>query len=131
MNSCEEIWAKDRWLKVTQSDQNQCSQILSQASPSLIRILQAIKFLQLNWFPLLSKIHFLLDFWWDELRTVICSLCSPMHDEGKEFMRTLSAVALDLTLFPMPFDLIIWDLACASLRVMQQIIRGELDKYIV
>jgi hypothetical protein len=25
--------------------------------------------------------------------------------------------------------LIIWDLACGSLRVMQQIFRGELDKY--
>jgi hypothetical protein len=132
MDSCEEIWTDGGDLEITWSDQDHCRQILSQASPSLIRILHAIRFILLQradpW--VLFQIHFLLDFPWDELRTAICSLCSLIHDEGEELMRKLLIVALDPSLFPVPFDSIMWDLACGFLHVMQRIRRGELDKYI-
>jgi hypothetical protein len=36
-------------------------------------------------------------------------------------------VALDPTLFPVLFNSIMRDLACGSLRVMHQVLRGELD----
>jgi hypothetical protein len=129
MDYCEQIWIQDREPEVTWSDWDHCSQILSQTSPSCIRILQAIKFISRPSYNLF-KIHFLLDFSWDELRTAICFLRSPMRDE-EELLPTLSIVALDPSLFPPPFDSIMWDLACGSLRVMQQIIRGELSKDIM
>jgi hypothetical protein len=128
MDYCERIWAKDSQFEVTWADHNHCSQILSQASPSLIHILQAIKFLQGNGDSLLFRIHFLLDFSWDKLRTAICSLRSFIHNKEEGLLTKLFIVALDLTLFPVPFDLIMWDLACGSLHIMAQILRGELDK---
>jgi hypothetical protein len=73
---------------------------------------------------LLFQIHFLLDFSWDELRTAICSL----RDEEEGLLTKLLIVALDTTLFPVPLNPLMWDLACGSLRVMQQMIRGELIK---
>jgi hypothetical protein len=104
---------------------------LSQASPSLIRILQGIKILVRDFNPLpLFQIHLFLNFSWDELRTAICSLRSLICDEEEGFLRKVSIVALDPTLFPVPFDSLMWDLACGSLRVMQQIFRGELIKNI-
>jgi hypothetical protein len=124
MYYCEQRWTHASILKVTQSDQDHCRQILSQASPSLIRILQTIKVLQ-GWG--LLTIHFLLDFSWDELRTVICSLCSLMHNEREVLIRKLFIVALDPAHFPMPFGSIMWDLACVSLCFMQQTLRGEAD----
>jgi hypothetical protein len=98
-----------------------------------MRILQAIRFIPrglLN-YRHLFKIHFLLDFSWDELRTAICSLRSFIGDKEEGLLTKLLIVALDPTLFPVPFDSIVWGLACGSLRVMQRILRGELGKYIV
>jgi hypothetical protein len=131
MNYCEQIWSEGRELEVTSLDQFHCSKILSQASASLIRILQAIKFLQMNSCSPLFRIHFLLNFSWDELRTAICSLRSLIPDEEEELLSKLPIVALDPTLFPVPFNLIMWDLACGPLHVMQQIIRGELVRIIM
>jgi hypothetical protein len=130
---CEQIWIEDRALEVTWSDRDHCSHILSQASPTLVRILHTIRFIILQWHDtwVLCQIHFLLNFSWDELRTAICSLRSLIHDKEEGILNTLSTVALDPTLFPLPFDLIMWDLACGSLHVMQQILRGELDKFIL
>jgi hypothetical protein len=130
MNSCEEVWYQDRELEVVSSDWDHCSQILSQACPSPIRILQAIKFISPEWHYRrhMLKIHFLLNLSWDELRTAICSLRPLIHNKEEGLLNTLSTVALDPTLFPLPFDLIMWDLACSSLHVMQQILRGKLDK---
>jgi hypothetical protein len=130
MDYCEQIWIQHREPEVTWSDRDHCSQILSQACPSLIRILQAIKFLHPKSYSHLFHIHFLLDFSWDELRKAICSLRSLIHDEEELFMKLL-IVALDPTLFPVPFDLMMWDLACGSLHVMQRILRGELIKNIM
>jgi hypothetical protein len=128
MHSCELIWAQHGNLKVTWADRDHCTQILSQASRSLIRILQTIEFLQdLR----LLEIHFLLDSSWDELRTVICSLRPLICEEERGLIRKVSMVALDPTLFPVPVDLIMWELACGSLCVMQRILRGELDKNIL
>jgi hypothetical protein len=126
MDSCQEKWIDSNKLEVTLSDRDHCSQILSQASPSLIRILQAIRFLQKNRYLPLYKIHF-LNFSWDELRTAICSLCSLICDEGEVLMRKLLIVALDPTLFSVPFDSLMWDLACGSLHVLQRILWGELS----
>jgi hypothetical protein len=128
------IWlhAKEIGLEATSSDRDHCSRILSQASSSLIRIVQAIRFIPPYFYGaiLLLKIHFLLDFSWDELRIAICSLRSLICDEGKDLMRKLLIVALDPTFFPVPFDSLMWDLAHGSLRVMQRILRGELLKNI-
>jgi hypothetical protein len=130
MNYCEQIWYRNRGLEVTCLDRDHCSRILSQA-PSLIKILQVIKILQGDITPPLFQIHFMLDFSWDELRTAICSLCSLVCDEEEGFLSKLLNVALDPTIFPVHFDLIMWNSACNSLRVMQQIFRGELDKNIM
>jgi hypothetical protein len=129
MYYCEDIWTDNREVQVTAQDRNHCSQILLQSSPLLIRFLQSVEFLQWGWCLPLFKIHFLLNFSWDDLRTAICSLRFLIGEEGEGLLRKLLHVTLDPTLFPVPFDLIIWDLACGSLRVMQQIFRGELDKY--
>jgi hypothetical protein len=127
MDYCEQIWTQHDNIQITAQDRNHCSGILLQASFSLIRILQAIRFIQ---FGLLFKLHFLLDFSWDELRTMICSLRSltVCEEEERGFIRNVSVVALDPILFPVPFDLIMRDLACGYLRVMQRILRGEVDK---
>ncbi|KAJ7899401.1 hypothetical protein B0H13DRAFT_796377 [Mycena leptocephala] len=132
MNDCEQRWDEGGELEVTGADRDHCSQILSQASPSLIRIIQAIRLIPTNVYAThLLKIHFLLDFSWDELRTTICSLRLLVGEEGEGLLIKLFHVLLDPTLFPVPFDLIMWDLACGSLHVMQQILRGELDKSIL
>jgi hypothetical protein len=131
MDYWEKTWTHGEDLEITWSDQDHCRQILSQASPSLIRVLQPIRFLTQDESPLLFTIHFLLNLSWDELRTAICSLSSPIWDEEEELLTKLSIVALDPTLFPVRFDLIMWDLTCGSLRIMQRIVRGELDQYIL
>jgi hypothetical protein len=73
----------------------------------------------------------MLDFSWDELRTAICSLRSLICDEEEGFLSKLLNVALDPTIFPVNFELIIWDLACGSLRVVQRILKGELDYHLM
>jgi hypothetical protein len=130
MDYCEQMWSGDRELEITSSDWDHCRQILSQASPSLIRILQVIRVITPSDINLL-RIHFLLDFSWDELIMAICSLRSFIHDKEEGLLTKLMIVALDLTLFPVPFDMIMWDLACSSLHVIQQILRGELDESIL
>jgi hypothetical protein len=72
-----------------------------------------------------------LNFSWDELRTAICSLSSLVHDKEKGLLTKLLIVALDPTLFPVPFGSIMWDLTCDSLHVMQRIIGSELDNYLL
>jgi hypothetical protein len=128
MHSCELIWVQHRKLEVTWADQDHCIQILSQAPASLIRILQTIEFLQ---HLRLFQIHFLLDFSWNELRIAICSLRAVIHNEEEGLLSKLLIVALDPTVFPVSFDSLMWDLACGSLHVMQQILKGELDKNIM
>jgi hypothetical protein len=130
MHSCSLIWHRGRKLEVISADQNRCCQIFSRAAFPLIRILQVIRLLSQDQDPLLFIIHFLLDLSWDELRTVICSLRGE-NLEGKGLLKKVSMVALDPTLFPVPFDLIMWDLVCGFIRVMQRILRGELPKNIV
>jgi hypothetical protein len=132
MDNCEQMWLHGRKLEgLTGSDRDRCSQILSRASPTLIQILQTIEFLHYNGSSLLFQIHLLLDFSWDELKTVICSLRLLIGDEGEGLLTKLFHVLLDSTLFPVPFDLIMLDLACGSLRLMQRILKGELIKNIV
>jgi hypothetical protein len=127
MHSCEWIWFRGKKLEVTWADRDHYCQILSQTSPSLIRILRAIRFIPLysNISGILCRIHFLMDISWDELRTVICSLCRAQCEEP---IRNLLIVTSDPTHFPVPFDSIMWALGSGSLRVMQQILRGEIDR---
>ncbi|KAJ7821022.1 hypothetical protein B0H14DRAFT_3146902 [Mycena olivaceomarginata] len=121
MSSCEFIWQKSGtrggWL--TKKDRSRYQRVLS-ASPSLIRVLQAIECCREI---TLFEIHILLDFSWDELRMVICSLCSLMGNERKDIEKVL-LVALEV--FPAR-DSISWDLACGSMRALWQILEGELD----
>jgi hypothetical protein len=135
MDYCEQVWYEDRELKITSSDREDCSRLLSQTSPSTIRILQAIRFIPPDLIGddsgYLFKIHFQLDFSWDELRTAICSLRSFIRDDEEGLLTKLLIVVLDPTFFPVLFDLMMWDLACGSVRVMQRTLRGELDIHIM
>jgi hypothetical protein len=72
------------------------------------------------------KIHILLDFSWDELRLVFCSLRSLVGNEGEELIRNMPIVALDMALSPTHVS---WDLTRGSLHVMRSILSGEVDKY--
>ncbi|KAJ7323329.1 hypothetical protein DFH08DRAFT_1085498 [Mycena albidolilacea] len=134
-------------IRVTEEDRDNAYQILSQASPSLIRILQAMILIQLHdrkkassYFhgvkhmihKLLFTIHIMLDLSWDELRTMICSLRPLIGNRAEwRFIKILSIVASDSTLFPPQFDSILWDLASGSLHVFQQVLSGEMDEIIL
>jgi hypothetical protein len=105
---------------------------LSQVSPSLLRILQAITFISYDsttlrfYLPtLIFKIHTLLNFSWDELRMAFCSLRSLILHEGEELIRIMPIVALDMVISPAH---LLWDLTCGGLGVMRRILSGEVDK---
>ncbi|KAJ7204827.1 hypothetical protein GGX14DRAFT_646492 [Mycena pura] len=133
-------------IRATEEEQDNAYQILSQASPSLIRVLHAI-FLIINASKrhtsvsegmqyvlcnLLFTIHITLDVSWDKLKTVICSLRPLIGNRAKlRFIKVMSIVALDPTLFPLRFDSILWNLACGSLHVFRQVLSGEMDKNIL
>jgi hypothetical protein len=134
MVHCETIWCQDnrRKIQVTEKDRDHCHQILSQVSPSLLRILQSINFIT---YPLhhvdystqllIFKIHALLDFSWDELRVAFCSLRSLIGHERVRFIRKMPTVAFDMTLSPAD---LFWDLTNGYLHVLRRIISGEVDK---
>jgi hypothetical protein len=135
MAHCEHIWDQDRGREnqVTEEDRGHCRQILSQVSPSLLRILQIIKFITYPayhlYYPsqtLISKIHVLLDFSWDELRMAFCSLRSLILHEGEELIRIMPIVALDMVISPAH---LLWDLTCGGLCVVRRILSGEVDKH--
>jgi hypothetical protein len=130
---CETIWYQDRHkeIQVTDEDWGYCHQILSQVSPSLTRILQAIAIItsiQPFHAPLeilIFQIHTLLDFSWDELRMAFCFLRSLIGHEGDGFIRNMPKVAFDMALSP---SHLLWDLTCGGLCVMRRILSGEVDK---
>jgi hypothetical protein len=130
MDYCEIILCQDARtrIQVTEEDRDRCHQILSQVSPSLLRILQAIAIITSvrDFVPfLIFKVHAVLDFSWDELRMAFCSLRSLILHEGEGLIRIMPIVALDMTLSPVPF---LWDLTCGYLRVMRRILSGEVDR---
>ncbi|KAJ7204824.1 hypothetical protein GGX14DRAFT_646452 [Mycena pura] len=131
-------------IRATEEEQDNAYQILSQASPSLIRILHAIfplldasdsisaKEVEYTFCNLLFTIHITLDVSWDKLKTAICSLRPLMGNRAeRRFIKVMSIVALDPTLFPPRFDSILWDLACGSLHVFRQVLSGEIDGIIL
>ncbi|KAJ6482451.1 hypothetical protein C8R45DRAFT_1001497 [Mycena sanguinolenta] len=132
MHYFESMWkSKDKSVQdqVTREDWNRSQQILSQVSPSLVRILQAGSLIgnhQLQ--GLLFEIHLLLDVSWDELRTTICSLRS--FTDEKMLLATL-VVARQSAPNLAHFDTIMSDLACGVIRVIQQIVRGELSPSLI
>jgi len=134
------LQGKKKEIQATDEERDNAHRSLSQASPSLVRILPAM-FLtdgslagvyytyQKNF---LFKIHMMLDVSWDELRTVVCSLRPLIGDRAeKRFIRIMSIVALDPTLSPPRFDSILRDLACGSLHAMRQVLFGEIDKNVL
>jgi hypothetical protein len=135
---CQTAWNLPSQVQATTEERDKAHRILSEASPSLIRILQAVF---LTFHPghvygsnvytreeSLSKIHTRLDVSWDELRTVICSVRPLIGDKPKQrFIQIMSIVALDQTLFPSHFDSLLWDLASGSLHVFWQVVSGELS----
>jgi hypothetical protein len=131
---CETIWFQDSRgrIQVTEKDRDHCHQILSQTSPSLLRILETIKFITYPEFhpayppeALIFKIHALLNFSWDELRMAFCSLRSLIGHEGGGLIRNMPIVAFDMALSPAA---LLWDLTCGCLCVMRRILSGEVDK---
>ncbi|KAJ7737215.1 hypothetical protein B0H14DRAFT_497334 [Mycena olivaceomarginata] len=140
---CELAWKLETEIEVTAEDWDQSHKILLQASPSLIRILQAVFLIQPpptdhDIYPevmhtketFLCKIHMMLNISWGELRTVLCSL-RPLIHGGEQLIKTMLIVALDPTLFPPCFDSILWALACGSLNAIQQLLSSEIDNRIM
>jgi hypothetical protein len=126
MAYCEQIWYQDsrRQTQVTEEDRGHCHEILSQVSPSLIRILQAIKFITYAQI-LIHKTHILLDFSWDELRVAFRSLRLLIGHEGDGLIRIMPKVAFDMAFSR---EALLSDLTCGCLRVMRRILSGEVDK---
>jgi hypothetical protein len=126
---CETIWFQDsrERIQVTEEDRDHCHQIFSQVSPSLLRILQTIKFITYSghYLHLIFKIHALLNFSWDELRVAFRSLRSLIGHEGDGLIRIMPKVALEMSLSPVH---LLWDLTRCCLRVMRRIISSEVDK---
>jgi hypothetical protein len=132
---CEIIWFQDSGgrIQVTEEDRDHCHQILSQVSPSLLRILQTIKFITYPvYYPyhpseaFIFKIHTLLNFSWDELRMAFCSLRSLIGNEGGGLIRKMPIVALDMVISPAH---LLWDLTCGGLCVMRRTLSSEVDKH--
>ncbi|KAJ7207689.1 hypothetical protein C8J57DRAFT_1258075 [Mycena rebaudengoi] len=127
MARCGHLWAADVQTEVTREDRDHSCQFLSQASPSLIRILQVISFIRDRQGlseKLLLKFYSLLDISWEELRTAICSLRPLNGDDGEELINEAAIVALDLSFYP---GRLLWDLTCGSLRTILRVLRGEMN----
>ncbi|KAJ7483102.1 hypothetical protein B0H11DRAFT_1914841 [Mycena galericulata] len=114
MLSCESIWSRDDEIQVTHQDRYRSCHILSQAAPLLSKILQAIKFSSHKFGTPLLEVLIMLDLSWEELRAVICSLRPLVRSEGERFIRYVSIVASDPSLFPTCFDSIMWVLSCGE-----------------
>ena len=137
---CESAWNLETETEVTAEHWDHSQQTLSQASPSLIRILQAVFLIQSRrtycsfyaYENFLFKIHMMLDISWGKLRTVLCSI-RPLiiGDRAEQLIRTMSIVTFDPTPFPPRFDSILWNLACGSLHVIRQVLNSEIDKNVL
>jgi hypothetical protein len=105
--------------------------LLLQPPPQLVRILRTccvFHGLPFFHYAVLVKIRALLDLSWDELRTVISPL-REMIGKDSEKLQELWVSASDTTLCPsLHFDSILWDLAYGSLRLLKQLISGEVDR---
>lgn len=102
--------------------------ILSAASPQLVRVLRAYRI-----FPrgslrgALVKVHFLLDVSWDELRAVIC-LLRPIIGEDEGHLRSLLISASNQTVVLNPhLDSILYDLTLGCLRFMKMLLGHTMD----
>ncbi|KAJ7757355.1 hypothetical protein DFH07DRAFT_460273 [Mycena maculata] len=119
---CAALWVINP--RRTNTAQNTVALAL-RASPQLLRILQAYAVLyRTPGEDLWLKIRLLLDFSWDELRTIIRSL-RPVTDDR---LRELPSLVSDPTLFPnFHVDSILSDLGRGRLTLMEKLIRGEAD----
>jgi hypothetical protein len=108
------------------------SQVPFRPSPQLVRIIHAHR--RIRWgerWVSLVHIHLLLDLSWDELRKAICSVHAIMDNDWDGLWVTM-ILAPDPPLFPnLHFDSILWDLAIGSLRIVKQMIRGEVDTQVL
>ncbi|KAF7369296.1 hypothetical protein MVEN_00257400 [Mycena venus] len=128
MCHCDAKWSNHEEVRIARKSRDYYCQVLSQALPTLVKILQAVESIPLDGSSVLFKIHILLDLSWEELKTAICPLQSlAVHD--REGCTTEPSVALNPTLFPAHLDSILWDLTCGSLRVILRILKGELERY--
>ncbi|KAF7330605.1 NACHT domain-containing protein [Mycena sanguinolenta] len=112
--------------QVNQVDQNRSYQVLSQASPLLLRILQAGTSIN-PYMPLLFQIHFFLDISWNELRTAICSLRSFMDSE----IVILFIVAKKSATIAANFNSLVLDFTRGALRFVQKVLRAEFPRWIM
>ncbi|KAF7377491.1 AAA-16 domain-containing protein [Mycena sanguinolenta] len=118
-----EIIAAPKPDQVTQEDWNRSYQVLSQASPSLLRILRARTLINDDDHKyLLFRIHLLLDISWDELRMAICSLRSFRDGE----IANLFSVAKESATNAENFGPLMLDLTRGVLHVMQKMLCDEL-----
>ncbi|KAF7330634.1 NACHT domain-containing protein [Mycena sanguinolenta] len=113
--------------QVTQEDWNRSYQVLSQASPLLLRILRAGTLIYkrhsdpTGTFFVLFDIHFLLDISWDELRMAICSLRSFTDGE----IANIFVVAKESARSAANFGPLMLDLTRGALRLVQKVLRAE------
>ncbi|KAJ6551263.1 hypothetical protein B0H19DRAFT_1236482 [Mycena capillaripes] len=136
MSHCQYILRTTEFngIQVTEKDWDHYHWMLSQASPSLIRILRAIPFVHEGTSSIfyLFSVCIQLNVSWEELRTALHFLCSLKdQDEGEEFIMKVLIVAFDHALSPWSFDSMMWDLACGALHAMLQMVQGEMDKEIL
>ncbi|KAJ6482462.1 hypothetical protein C8R45DRAFT_302791 [Mycena sanguinolenta] len=127
MKYFESVWRSNQPIQITQQDWFRSQQILSLASPSLVRILQAVTLIHHNR-PLL-QVHLLLDLSWDELRIAIGRALGPCISH-QNLLVTLFVVAQQSTTIAAHFNSLTLDLTSGALRVMQQIARGELPTWL-
>ncbi|KAF7342193.1 NACHT domain-containing protein [Mycena venus] len=95
---------------------------------SLLTWLKAFQLSRLQHAWIFSELHTIFNFSWEELRAVICSLRSLLGTEGDEILEAIYVVALDPTLFAQHSDSLLRDKTSGSLRVMLQILHGEVDR---
>jgi hypothetical protein len=102
------------------------SDILSEISPQLARILFACSISPTKWDGrLLFRLHFVLDLSWDDLRATICPLRRITGDEEGRFRELRRLSLLDNTFVGRldPNDLLL-DLAKGLLRLVGAMVHG-------
>lgn len=138
---CDEVWTSFmpesddcRNLRRTSSKIQNSSQMLLRGSPQLVRILCAYRAIYCLAIVIhapfdvpLFRVRLLLDLSWDELRKAICPVHTIMGTDW-DGLRQLLSSRLD----PGPSsnfhcDSILWDLTSSTLRLLKQVIPGEVN----
>jgi hypothetical protein len=130
MAHCESIWSRANPAPVTRKDWNRAQQILlaQKVTRTTIQILEAIACIQNRQAWLLFKLHILMDFSWNDLRTAICSLRS---FNGQELLLANLPWISIRCMFQEQIDSVRWTLICGAMRSMDRITHGAVAPWMV